>query len=329
MTWLFIFIFSCLLLFWSGSKLVGALMKIARFLGWREFVVAFFIMAFAGSLPNLFVGINSALYKIPQLSFGDIVGGNMVDLTLAIALVVLIGGTNLPARSKMVQTSTIFTALIAILPLVLIFDGSLGRVDALVLILVFLLYIFWIFSRKERFKKVYNTNREVKKKYIGLKGFLKNLGRIIIYLIFLLLASEGIVRSAGVFADALNVTIPLVGILIIGIGNALPETYFAVISARKKQTGMILGDLMGSIIVCSTLILGIVALISPIEISDFSPFAIGRIFLIISALFFFVAVKTDRKITKKEGLFLLVIYLLFVLTELYFKNIFLGGLISF
>ena len=86
---------------------------------------------------------------------------------------------------------------------------------------------------------------------------------------------------------------------------------------------------MGSIIVCSTLILGIVALISPIEISDFSPFAIGRIFLIISALFFFVAVKTDRKITKKEGLFLLVIYLLFVLTELYFKNIFLGGLISF
>ncbi len=101
-----------------------------------------------------------------------------------------------------------------------------------------------------------------------------------------------------------------------GLGNALPETYFAVISAKKGQTWMILGNLMGSVIVPATLVLGIVALICPIEIIDFSPFAIARFFLIISALFFLFFVRTGRKITRKEALFLLLIYIVFVATEI-------------
>jgi len=311
------------------------LVKMAKYLGWREFVVAFFIMAVAGSFPNLFVGVNSALHGIPQLSFGDIVGGNIVDLTLAIALAVLIGGISLPAASKMVQTSSIFTAAVAVLPLVLILDGTLGRIDGLILLFTFIFYIFWLFSKSERFKKVYNKRREKKeaitkhktkcRKTIEhkilrrFKGFLKGLGKIMLALVLLLLASEGIVRSARVFADALNITLPLVGILIVGLGNAFPEAYFAIISARRKQTWLILGDLMGAVVVCSTLVLGIVALICPIEIRDFSPFAIARIFLVVSALFFLIIVRSGKKITKKEGLILLLIYILFLLAEIFFK----------
>ena len=121
MIWLFIFIISCFVLFWSGSKLIKGLTRMARYLALREFVLAFFVMAFAGALPNFFVGINSALHGIPELSFGEIVGGNVIDLTLAVGLAILIGGTAIPTRSKMVQTSTIFTAVIAVLPLILIF----------------------------------------------------------------------------------------------------------------------------------------------------------------------------------------------------------------
>ena len=79
---------------------------------------------------------------------------------------------------------------------------------------------------------------------------------------------------------------------------------------------MILGNLMGSVIVLSTLILGIVALIAPIKISDFSPFAAARIFLIIAAAIFLIVVRTGRKITKKEAIFLLLIYLAFVIVEI-------------
>lgn len=311
-------------------------MGIARYLGWREFVVAFFIMAFAGSLPNLFVGINSALQGIPELSFGEVVGGNVADLTLAVALAVLIGGNYLPVRSKMGQTSTVFTALIAILPLILIWDGSLTREDGWVLLLAFAIYIFWLFSKEERFRKIYRGNKKRpeyhpvisfidfirhRKEHRPLRRFgifLKNLARTVLFLSLLLIASWGVVESAQAFADILGVGLPIIGILIVGLGNALPETYFAIASARKHQTWMILGDLMGSVIVCATLVLGIVVLIHPIENIDISPFAIARIFLVIAAIFFFIAVRTDRRITKKEALFLLLIYLAFLTAEIIF-----------
>jgi cation:H+ antiporter len=321
MLWLYILIFlvSALAIAWSGSKLVTSLMKMAKYLGWREFVVAFFVMAVAGSFPNLFIGINSALYKIPQLSLGDVVGGNMVDLTLAVALAVLIGGASLPAKSKMVQSSAIFTAGIAVLPMILILDGNLGRIDGLILLLTFFIYIVWLFSKSERFKKTYSQGKKNEKTVINFKYFLKDFALIILALILLLLGSEGIVISAQVFAKTLKLTLPMIGILIVGLGNALPETYFAIISARKRQTWMILGDLMGAVIVCATLVLGIVALIHPIKIADFSSLIIAFIFLAIAAVFFLVIVRTGQKISKKEGLFLLIIYFVFLFAEIFFR----------
>jgi len=107
--------------------------------------------------------------------------------------------------------------------------------------------------------------------------------------------------------------------LIVGVGNALPETYFAIASARKRQTWMILGNLMGSIISCATLVLGIVVLIRPIEIANFSPFAIARIFLIASAFFFLIVVRSGQRITKKEAVFLLLVYFLFLAAEIFLK----------
>jgi len=334
MIWLFIFIISCFVLFWSGSKLIKGLTRMARYLALREFVLAFFVMAFAGALPNFFIGINSALHGIPELSFGEIVGGNVIDLTLAVGLAILIGNTAIPVRSKMVQTSTIFTAVIAILPLVLILDGSLGRGDGLILLLAFVLYIFWLFSKEERFRKVYKGNKNEHEHGLGLIGFLRNrkepksirqfkvflkdLGNIIISLILLLAASWGVVQSAQIFANTLNVALPIIGILIVGLGNALPEIYFAIISARKGRTWLILGNLMGTVIVCATLVLGIVVLISPIKDIDFSPFAIARIFLVVSAVFFLIVVRTGQKITKKEAILLIGIYIFFLLTEIFF-----------
>ncbi len=313
--YILVFIISVLLLFWAGTFIIDSLMRIAKFLRWKEFVVAFFVIAIASSIPNLFVGISSALHGIPQLSFGDVVGGNIVDLTVAVALVVLIT-KGLPTTSNLVQVSSLFTILIAILPVVLILDGTLGRVDGILLIGFFFFYVFWLFSKKERFIKVYDGQKLPIIKELNI--FFKDIGRVAIGIMLLLLGAEGIVRSASFFAISFNLSLPIIGVLIVGTGNALPEIYFAIASARKGRTRMILGDLMGSVIIAATLVLGTVALIHPIEISDFSPFAIARLFLIISAIFFFFFVRTGRKITRKEALFLLLIYFIFLVSEILF-----------
>jgi cation:H+ antiporter len=314
--YILIFIGSFVLLFFAGKWMIAALARICRFLEWREFVVAFIVVALATSIPNLFIGITSALNKIPVLSFGDVVGGNLFDLTLAIALAAIFA-RGLPADSKMVQTSAVFTMVAAILPLLLLLDGELGRGDGLALLLLFFFYIFWLFSRKERFTKVYdNSKNSVVRDF---EVFVADLGRVALSLVFLLVASEGIVKSAQYFAGALSMPLGLIGILIVGVGNCVPETYFSIVAARRVQTWMILGNLMGSVIIIATLVLGIVALICPIEIPDFSPFAIARFFLIIAAMFFLFFVRTDKKVTAREALFLLSIYIAFFVVEILFK----------
>ena len=307
--------------FFAGKWMVDSLLKIARFLGWREFVVTFFVMAFASSIPNLFLGITSALHKIPQLSFGDIMGNNIINMTLAVSVATLLLKKGLPAKSRMVQTTSIFTIIVAILPLILMFDGLLSRQDAVILILFFFVYVGWLFSNKERFTKTYAEDKkeDIAKRF---SHFIFSFLKLIAGIAVLFLAAEGMMRSAFFFSVALNMPLVLIGVLIVSVGNAMPETYFAIVAAKEKHKGhnwMILGDLMGSVIVLSTLVLGVIALIQPIYINDFSSFLIARIFLIIAALFFFISVRTDRQITKKEALFLLGIYITFLITEVFVK----------
>lgn len=313
---LLIFLISLLFLFLSSKWVVDSLKKVSQFLGWKEFILALFVMAFVGSLPNLFIGISSVIKGVPELSLGEIFGGNIVDLTLVIGLAALISINGLRVKSRIVQETTIFTLIVAILPVFLIHDKLLCRIDGIILLLAFVVYVYWLFSKRERFTKIY----EEEKKKIGLKEVFKNTGILFGALILLFLAAEGIVRSAIFFAQDLNLPLILIGILIVGLGNALPEVFFGIQAAKRGDDWMVIGSLMGAIISAATLVLGTVALLHPIQIdyTDFSILTIARAFLIIAALFFFFLffIRSSQKITKKEGIFLIVFYLIFVLTQI-------------
>jgi len=313
--YIFIFMASFAVLFWSSRFLVDALTRISKFLGWKEFVVSFFIVAFATTIPNFFVDIISALNNVPELAFSDVVGTNIADLTLIVALSALVSKMGLSVPSRTVQGSSIFTIGVAILPLLLIQDGILSRPDGILLLITFLIYLAWLFQKRERFTKVYDGLPE----RLSLRFFLKNVILLFFSILLLLSSAQGIVKSAIFFSEYLHFPLSLIGILVVGLGTALPELSFTLEAARRGQDWLIIGDVMGSVIMTATLVLGVVALICPIKISDFSPFAIGRIFLIISALFFLFFIRTDRKITKREAIFLLGIYLTFVLVEIFTK----------
>jgi cation:H+ antiporter len=315
-----IFIVSCFILSWLSKSLIQTLVDIAKYLKWREFMIGFFVMSLATSLPNLFVDINAVFHNLPHLAFGDVIGGNLVDLTIVMGLAVLLGKKSLQTESNMVQSSAIFTGVIAVLPLLLISDGNLNRIDGVILLLTFLVYTFWIFSKQERFKKVYDAGKKRKKTVVlDFKHFVKNIFKLIVLLGLLLASSFVIIDSAQFFSSSLGASLSIVGILIIGLGNSFPELYFAIISSRRGEGWMILGNLMGSVIVCSTLVLGIIALISPFEINDFSPFLIARAFTILAAIFYIYVIRSGKQITKKEGLLLIFVYMFFLITEIFFK----------
>ncbi|MFA7216585.1 MAG: sodium:calcium antiporter [Candidatus Paceibacterota bacterium] len=311
-----IFVSSCGLLYISGEIMVNSLVRLSKYFGLKEFVVAFFVMAVASSIPNLLIGITSALKGIPELSLGDIMGNNLIDLTIAVGLAVLFSPTKeISAESKTIQSTSMFTLGAALLPIILIVDGILSRADGIILISFFFIYIFWLFSKKERFSKAIEGNIHPNA-ISGTKEGLKDAFKIFFGTSLLFIAAQGIVLSSTFLATSLGLPLVIVGSLIIAFGSALPEVYFAIYSARREETFMILGNLMGAVIIPASLVLGIVTLISPINVTGLGSFFMNRIFLIIAILAFFMFTRTQEKITRKESYVLIAIYLIFVITTL-------------
>ncbi len=309
-----IFVASAALLYVCGSKVVDRMVRLSRAFRVREFVLAFFVMAAAASLPNLFVGITSALDGIPELSLGDIFGNNIIALTIGASLAVLFSPKKeIDAKGKTVETTAAFTFVCAILPMVLFLDGNLSRADGLILMIFFVFYARWLMSRHERFSKTLaHDNGHHKGIASHLTEMLKDVFFITINIGFMMLASFGVVYSASFFAEHFGITLALVGLLITGLGNALPEIYFAIISARRGETSLILGGLMGSVIFPTTLVLGLVAFIHPISIEANSAIMTNRIFVLAAATLFYVFTRTSKKISVPEALILMGIYAAFL-----------------
>lgn len=312
-------VFGFLLLHFSAEWVIKGVGEVARFLKWREFIVSFFVMAIVASLPNFFIGTISSINKIPELSLGDIIGGNIIDLTLVVALAVFLAKKELVIKSKVVQKSAFFTAAIAILPFLLILDKKLSRLDGIFLWIIFIFYNIWLFSKKHLSQEI-PFEKEKKNVFKEILNFFLSLKKIIFGSILCFLASFLIVKSMKFFSENFNVSFLMLGFLPVAFGNCLPEIYFSILAVRKKENWMFLGNLMGAVVGTSTFVLGTVALFSPFEIKETSAVFFARLFLLVSALFFALFLKTESKITKKEAIFLLFVYFLFLFCESKFAN---------
>lgn len=316
--YILLFLTSCFLLIYSGNRLVKSLSQISEFLGLKRFTVAFLLMSLATAAPELFIGINSAIKGIPELSLGNIIGQNIIHFTVAIFICVLISG-GFYVKSKTVRTTALFSAFIALFPLVLTLDGNLSRIDGVILIGLFGVYVFKMLKNSKihdvSFDDLRTKNNIPILKKIPL--FFSNFGHFIFGSILLLVASQGVVVSSIFFSERLNMPLMVIGVLIIGLGTALPEVYLSAFSAKKKEGELMTGNLLGSTVVSTCLVLGLVSIISPINNIEIFSHILSRFALFISVIFFIYFMLTDRKVSIKESWVLLLIYLIFISLEIF------------
>ena len=311
-----VFLASCAALAFAGNLLVGSLSRISDFLGWKEFTVSFFVMSAATALPEFFVGVSSALRGVPELSFGNIIGQSIIHFTLAVAICAILV-KSFTVESSTVRTTAWFSGIMAILPIALIADGQLSRADGVVLVVSFVIYSAWLFSKRKKFTSEYNPDgKEDKPTLSKFVSLMKDVGVFIVGAIIIILAAQGIVSSTMSFAITLGLPLVVVGALIVGAGTALPEIYFSATSARKNHAGLMLGNLLGSTAVSVSMVLGVVSIIDPIVVPDMSPYIISRVFLIAAVAFFILFMSTGRQITRREGILLLILYIAFISAEI-------------
>ncbi len=302
---------SALVLTISGIYLVKSLSKIARFLGISEFSAAFIIMAFASSIPELFVGISSALNGNPALSLGNIIGANIINLTLISGIIIILS-KEIKIESKKIGND-VYIMLVTILLIIALFTigKSLSRIDGVILLLVFGFHTYEVFKKRKKYPKKMENKLERKSRFKWLIIFL-------IALIGLFISSNYVVKYGSSLALDLNLPEIMLGLFILSIATTLPELVFGISATKLKHKEMAIGDQIGSVVTNAALILGIVAIIHPIS-AEFRPFLISSIFMFISAFIFATFLKTGNKLEKLEGISLILIYILFIIIEFFVK----------
>ncbi|MDD5087116.1 MAG: calcium/sodium antiporter [Candidatus Nanoarchaeia archaeon] len=308
-----IFLASCFFLIQSGNWLVKSLTKIAAFLRLSEFVVGFIIMAFATSVPELFVGITSAFAKNSALSLGNVIGANIINLTLVVGITVLLS-RGIKIESKKTRTDALYMVFIAALPMVLMVIGrSLSRVDGVILLFVFAIYARRVLKQRKSFKK--EVEDGIKRKDIVFTTIF-----FVLSLALLFLSAKFVVDSATELSVYLELPPIIVGLFILSIGTTLPELTFGSRAAMKGHPDMALGNSIGSVVVNSTLVLGVVSIIHPIT-SNILLFSTSAIFMVVIAFLFATFVESGNKLYIKEGISLIMLYILFVVIEFYIKTV--------
>ena len=310
-----ILILSCVVLVLSGSWLVKSLLKIAYFLRISEFAIGFIIMAFSTSIPELFVGITAALAKNSALALGTVIGANIIDLTIVIGISIILA-RGIKIQSKKIQKDALYMVFIAALPIVLMLAGNgLSRVDGVILIGVFLFYMYHLIRERKEFKK------EVEERITHLDIVL-NVIIFILSLVLLFLSADFVVDYATKISMELFLPPILVGLFLVSIGTTLPELTFDIQAVMKKHPEMALGDIIGSVVINSTLVLGVVAVIYPIT-ANFLLFFSSAFFMLIIAFVFATFAESGRNLSLKEGIALILLYSFFIIVEFYVKTI--GG----
>ena len=304
-----LFALSCGVLVKSSGLLVKSISKIAHHIGVNEFAIGFIVMALSTSLPELFVGITSAIAGRPELALGTIIGSNILDLTIVIGVVTLLA-RGVKIKSKIIKKDIVYMLGIVILPLLLAIDKKITRIDGAVLIAVFLLYMWQLTRQERRFKKKIDN---VSKKESAFYSLLTIAGIFI-----LLISSNYVVRFATILSLDLMFPPIFIGLFIVSLGTSLPELLFETKAVIAKHEDLAVGDLLGSVITNSTLVLGIIALIMPISV-DLFLFFTSAIFLVLIAFIFMTFAESDKGITWKEGMALILLYVFFVVIESYIK----------
>ncbi len=267
-------------------------------------IVAATVAAFATSSPEMSVAVNAATSGRPEIALGDLLGSNVVNIGLVLAIAILLGGVT--ARGRDLRRDIPPALLMPLLILVLALDGSLGRGDGLILLVTFAGWMTVTVTqaaRERRTTPVDQGGRSVQRILIeGVTG-----------LVLLILAGRLIVLAASDFGRILGWDTFTVGAVLVAIATSVPELA-TVITAKLRNHGEVsLGTVLGSNLFNGLLIVGVTAAIHPIRIA-WDEFLIA----IVAGVATMLAVIPGRsnRLRTWRGVALLAIYVAYVTTLL-------------
>lgn len=305
-----------LLLVLGADFLVRGSSNIAKKFHIPEMLIGLTIVALGTSAPELIITITSAESGTTDLIIGNAIGSNLCNLLFILGFMSLITPIEIDKEAVKIHIPIALIASIIILCMGLGILGStkgfIDRKDGVILILLFIAYfIYPIITEIKDIAKTYKENKKLHQKQ-G-ENVLLSILLIIVGVVLLKYGGDFVVDYATNIAEQFGISERVIGLTIVAIGTAMPEIITSIIAVIKKDTDLAVGNLVGSCVLNIFLILGVGAVITPLEFSE--SFNSNLILLVISTfiiwLFNFIGKK--HTITRAKGAILLLIFTAYML----------------
>ncbi|MDA0745390.1 MAG: calcium/sodium antiporter [bacterium] len=296
-----------------ASWFVDGAVGIAEYLNVPKMLIGIVLVSLATTSPELAVSVMSALSGNPEIALGNAVGSVIVDDGVALGLGALLATSPILVNPYLLRTTGIFLIVVDVLAYVMVFDGTLDRLEGGVLVALFVVYMVFAYTTRKRSIAAESALDELAEIEEAVAG--RGLGMLMVWfgvgLVGVLIASHFIVESSVAIADHFEVSKALIGLTVVAIGTSLPEIATAVTAARKGHGGIVVGNILGADILNICWIAGASALVNPLVVSTkVIHFSFPAMLIIVITML--VLMRTRHSLSRSEGLVLLGTYAVYL-----------------
>lgn len=300
----------------ASDVLVDAASSLAASYKVPTMLIALTIVAFGTCAPELAISFQSIAAKNGGMALANVIGSCIVNILLILGLASFLHPIRI--KNETIKKELPILVFITLGFVVLVLDVmltpseiNLSRVDGIVLLLLFSLFVYYIISivRKRR--------DEEEAAAIMKYGKLKSSIYLVLSILFIIFSSDLIVDNVVLIANAWKIDKKIITLVVIVIGTSLPELVMTITAAKKGEFEMAVGNIIGTNIFNICVVLGLpVALYGNLEVTGFN--YIDMIFVFVSSFLLYLFARSEKKLTKFEGLIMFILFLLYYVYAIFF-----------
>ena len=277
---------------WGADRLTEGASALARRMRVPEIVIGLTIVAAGTSAPELFVSLVSALKDTPDMAVGNVVGSNIFNTLLIVGCAAMVAPMVI-APSTVKKDIPFAVGASMLLPAVILMGNDVSRSDGFVLLAFFALFMVYTF--RVALQKGNGENASV----VAPVNVWKSLLYVVAGLGGLIIGSNLFVDSASDVARQLDISEGVIGLTIVAGGTSLPELATSVVAARKGQSAIAIGNVIGSNVFNILLILGLTATVSPMAVQGIT--VVDLSVMLVSILMVWAFSYTKYTVARWEG----------------------------
>lgn len=307
--------FGILLLIGGGTALVAGASQVAERLGVSPLVIGLTIVGFGTSAPELIINVIGSLRGETALAFGNVIGSNIANLALVLGAAAIF--RTIDIQGELVRREIPLLLLVTTVIMVMALDGLLegsppriGRSDSVVLLLLFGIFLYISVREVLRVRKKDPIFREIEEhpSIAGTRAAkLWTFLLLVFGLVALFAGGEITIHSAVALSERLGVSTAIIGLFVVAVGTSMPELVTSVIAAWRKESDLAIGNVIGSNLFNSLIVLSAGGLITSIPVPDGGLFDLF-LSLLLTAVLIPVFFLGKARLGRGSGLVLLLVY---------------------